>query len=174
MYPQPLPPSARIPRSFLYCLSWRSPSVLCLSLPLSVLTLSSLPSFSFKKIFCSLQLMHLAEVSLGISGNFPDRSWVEFPKSINLVLVLYKQQACQTPDSVRQPQNVVPPCRLSLWITSYSRDTVVSAVTQQGMTTSITRAEAGMDLALVPSFLSAPSALLGNCPFKCLWRSHGC
>lgn len=90
MHPQPLPLSAQMLCPFPYCLSSCSPSPLCLSLPLSVFTFSSLPSFSFKTIFC------IWLVSLGTPGTFPDRSWVEFPKSISLVLVLCKQWACQT------------------------------------------------------------------------------
>lgn len=117
--------------SCLYRLSYCSLPVLCLSLPLSVFTLSFLPSFSSEKIFCSLQLVHLAEVLLGISGSFLDCSWVEFPKSISLVIMLYKQWVCQTLNSVRQPQNVVPPHRFLSWVTSHNRDAVASTVTQQ-------------------------------------------
>lgn len=100
--------------SCLYCPFFHSPSVLCLSLLLCVFTLSSLPSFSSEKLFCYLQLLHLAEILMGISGNFLDRSWVEFPKSINLVLMLYKQWAWQTLNIMRQPQNIVPSCRFLL------------------------------------------------------------
>lgn len=128
------------------------PPVLCLSLPLSVFIFSSLLSLSSEKIFCSLWLTHLAEVLLGISGSFLDGSWVEFPKSINLGLMLYKR-ACQTLNTVRQPQNVGSPHRFLSWVTSPNKDTVASTVTQQKMTTGITSAHAGRNLPHVHSFL---------------------